>query len=67
MHKGILIENWQMPHDCTSCPFFKVIVANAGHGSFIRCKVDNRELPKSRIRELMLLRDENCPLKEVQD
>ena len=67
MTKGVFIKGWKLPKDCAACPFFHVNVANGGHGSFIRCRVDSRELPKSKTRELMLVRDNYCPLREVKD
>lgn len=39
----IVIHGWKLPESCTLCPFFKVTVANAGHGSYLSCLVNNRK------------------------
>ena len=65
MTEGVLIPGWKIPDNCLTCPFFHAVVANGGHGSFIECKIHHRELPKNRLRELMLVRDDNCELRKT--
>ena len=60
-----LIRNYPLPHDCLVCPFFKVNVANAGHGSYLECKANGMRME---IDEIPYIRDErakNCPMEEV--
>lgn len=64
MTEGVLIPGWKIPDNCLTCPFFHAVVANGGHGSYIECKINHRELPKNRLRELMLVRDDNCELRK---
>ena len=39
-----IIHNYSPPDDCLTCPFLKIIVANAGHGSSLKCLAVNAEV-----------------------
>ena len=61
-----LIHNYWPPSDCLLCPFFKVIVANAGHGSSVKCLASGMEMGIDEIPFIRDERDPSCPMEEIE-
>ena len=60
---AIIIEDWELPTCCASCPFFKVQVANGGDQSKVCCRVTKEEFKELKI--VSNARSINCPMKEI--
>ena len=61
-----LIHNYSPASDCLLCPFFKVVVANAGHGSSVKCLASGMEMGIDEIPYIKDKRAPNCPMEEVE-
>lgn len=63
----VIVHDWHIPDNCVSCPFFHVVVANAGNSSYIHCRVTTSRLSLDLIEELQKRRAKFCPLESPEE